>query len=316
MNSFRNQIGKPPLKVKVDPLLPEKGRRETVYDDLTSISIKRTQVRGGSTRTDDRHRLTAEEVVLYDTQGFEHTVTLINLSMGGAMISGDLSLELWQPVSLEFGDGGVIEACVSWIKDRRVGLEFTAETQFGCGQSERDAIIIETIQNSFPNEGRWRAQPTTAYEQMVAEKDARDMDQTRKRSNQRNTRRHSLIWTGEIHYNHDSHPVRLRNISETGALIEIDKDLPCGDELLLDLNEAGTVFAIVGWSRGGLTGLRFKTSYNLSQLASAKPKVASSSWQAPDYLRKKIPSTSQWASHWETPSLAHVAEDLAGFLKR
>lgn len=316
MNSFRNQIGKPPPKVEEDPLLPEKGKREAIYDDLTSISIRRSQVRGGSTRTDDRHRLTAEEVIIYDHNGFDHTVTLINLSMGGAMIHCDLSLELWEPVSLEFGDGGVIEACVRWIKGKKVGLEFTAETQFGCGQSERDAIVMETIRNSFPNEGQWQAEPQSAFEQMVSAREALEQDRERRRSNQRAIRRHPLIWTGEIHYNHDSHPVRLRNISETGALIEIEKELPYGDELLLDLNEAGTVFATVSWSRGGQSGLAFKTPYNLSQLASAKPKIATSGWQTPDYLRKAVPPASRWASHWETASLRHIAEDLEGFLKR
>ena len=60
--------------------------------------------------------------------------------------------------------------------------------------------------------------------------------------------RHPLSWSGTVHFSHDSQPVRLRNISPHGALIESPLAYPIGAELYLDLEEAGSLFATVSWS--------------------------------------------------------------------
>jgi hypothetical protein len=59
--------------------------------------------------------------------------------------------------------------------------------------------------------------------------------------------RHPLIWSGDILFNHDCIPARLRNISATGALTECDAVFPPNAEVLLDLCEAGQHFARVSW---------------------------------------------------------------------
>ena len=63
----------------------------------------------------------------------KHVVELINLSGGGAMISGELNLMLWDHVELRARRAmDEIECAVRWIKDDRIGLEFAHETRLDC----------------------------------------------------------------------------------------------------------------------------------------------------------------------------------------
>lgn len=310
MNSFRDSIGKPRPQREPEPLLLDKGQHQTREDDLTSVSIRRHAHRGGTTRNGDRHRLTSEDVVVFTDDGSEHVAKLINVSQGGAMIEGDLDVELWQPLALDFGDAGTLECAVRWIRDNRIGVEYVTETQFGCDPAMRDTILLETIRKSFPSyavRGVDVGQSTSAGEH-----------KKRPGSETRISRRHPLIWSGEIHYMHDTHEVRLRNISESGAMLECDKLLPVDAGLLLDLGKAGQVFAFVSWCRGGQVGLAFEEPYDVSRLAEARPQVSSEQgkWQAPDYLRKSPHAGSPWADRWQSPSIEQLREDLEGFLGR
>lgn len=312
MNSFRDSIGKPPVAREEVELLPDKGEHRTRFDDLTSVSIKRAAHRGGNTRTGDRHRLTDHQIRFICSNGATHTAELINLSQGGAMIKTSLELELWQPLTLDFGDGGHLECAVRWVRDDRVGLEFAMETQFGCDPALRDRILLAAIRKSFPQHA--------ARQIDVGQSDEKaDRRSRRSHNDTRVAKRHPLIWTGEIHFEHDTHAVRLRNISETGALIECDINLPVDAGMLLDLGDAGQVFSFVTWSRGGQAGLLFEEPYDLAQLAEARPKVASSDvsgWQAPEYLRKMPNAASPWGDHWQTATLDELGEQLEGFIKR
>jgi hypothetical protein len=122
--------------------------------------------------------------------------------------------------------------------------------------------------------------------------------------------RHPLIWSGIIHFDHQSTPVRLRNISSGGALVEGPLVLPVGASLLLDLDEAGTIFAVVQWVRGELAGLQFEVPYDLAKLAKSKPEVAGPRWVAPDYLRVDQSASSPWAKQWGRKDLAGLHRSL------
>lgn len=311
-NSFRESIGKPPEPREDVELLPEKQDKAARFDDLTSVSIKRSAHRGANTRAGDRHRLKSHEINIFDCKGRDHTAELINLSQSGAMIKTALELDLWEPITLDFGDGGNLECAVRWVRDDRVGVEFASETQFGCDPALRDRILLAAIRKSFPQHA--------ARQIDVGQSDEKADRKTRRSNNDtRVAKRHPLIWTGEIHYEHDTHPVRLRNISETGALIEGEVSLPVDAGMLLDLGAAGQIFSFVSWSRGGQAGLLFEEPYDLAQLAEARPKVVSSDvsgWQAPDYLRKRPHASSPWGDHWETATLDELGEQLEGFIKR
>jgi hypothetical protein len=128
--------------------------------------------------------------------------------------------------------------------------------------------------------------------------------------------RHPLIWSGVIHYDHESTPVRLRNISSRGAMIDSGATFPEGAEPLLDLGEAGTLFATVSWVHGDQAGLSFNEPFDLNQLAKAKPEIAPMSWEKPAYLRADGTSSSPWDEHWHRMSVDELGQELDGFLKR
>ena len=317
MKDFRDRLRLTPEADRVaGPLLRPKDAKRLAAreDDLTSVSIPRHETRWKNMRDDERHRLKSEDCVITTIDEERRIVQLVNLSGGGAMVASDYVPAYLEPIIVDLGDGGEIEAAVRWVKDGRIGLEFASETQFGCDAATRDALLLDTIRKSFPSanlDGMTHA-PSAFTAKEHGEETPRQP---------RSARRHPLIWCGEVHYDHDTHPVRLRNISETGALVECKTRLPTEAGLLLDLGGAGTIFATVSWSRGGQAGLRFEQAFDVSKLAEAKPQVKSG-WQQPDYLvahnmqlRDNVPEPSPWSQHWQAPSIEALREDLEGYLK-
>ncbi len=304
MNSFRDAILGGKSAAPTNPLVGEKHGKDSAGDDLSSVGIARDAIRSANHRDGDRHRLSAETAtIVYQCK--THEVELVNLSGGGAMIAADIKPRLWDRVDLILGEGSALECAVRWIRGDRIGLEFAHETRIECDPEQRAALLLDVIHRSFPQAS------LPASQDQPAAKPAEPADASR-----RGDVRHPLIWNGEILWRHDSHTVRLRNISESGALIDSKIDFPEGAELMLDLGEDRQLFATVGWSRGGQAGLVFKTKFNLSKLAAAKPEVAEG-WLRPNHLRGTgEDQSSPWASEWQRSSIESLREELEGFMKR
>jgi hypothetical protein len=290
--------------IQPSPLVETKKPKGAKGDLLDSVKVARRESRRGNTRGNDRHRLPSEQVVVKHG-GNTQRVQLINLSGGGAMIEGPLNAKLWDRIDLQLGEGSAIECAVRWIRDGRFGLEFAHETRIECAPDEQAALLRETVARSFPD---------VSFE--VPETNAAPVRQTGDQDEVRRERRHPLIWSGQIHHDYQSTPVRLRNISSTGAAIECNVPLRVGAEPLLDLGEAGQVFATVTWVVGDQAGLKFQQSYDLSQLSRAKPDVAPATWEAPSYLKPDSPVVSPWADEWGRMSLGELRDELEGFMKR
>lgn len=302
MNSFRSAVltGQ---GLKKDPVLRGKSARGSKDDDLTSVEVSRDEARSTNHREDDRHRL-ATETARARFNDEEHEVDLINLSGGGAMIRADFAPRLFERVDLILGDDGEIECAVRWLRDDRVGLEFAHETRIDCDDSSRAELLLDVIHRSFPG---ILIEPREAAEPAEPTPEARDEEA------RRGGPRHPLIWSGEVHYNHSSERVRLRNISATGALIETSLTLPEGAELLLDLGHAGQIFATVSWTRGDKAGLRFEKGFDLKQLAKSQPQLAAThAAAAPSFLNVNSADESPWSHR----SLTEIRDDLEGYLKR
>ncbi len=252
-------------------------------------------------RDDVRHRLSRETATVgYD--GAMVDADLINLSGGGAMIEAGFSPALWDRVDLYLGDGNPIECAVRWLRNGRIGLEFAHETQIDCTPEERDALLLEVIRRSFPDLHLGCSETTRAK--------ADPVDVSR-----RGPRRHPLIWNGKIAWQQQARTVRLRNISTSGVLIDSPFDFPEGTDLTLDLGKSGQYEATVGWSRGGQAGLVFKSPFELSALAAARPEVAPQSWKRPAYLDRCADESSPWESGWDRSALADLRTNLEGYLK-
>lgn len=306
MNDFRDRIraGRP----SGEPLLREKAKspraeasRAAEEESFADVAISREAIRQANHRDADRHRLESELVEL-SHDGRTQPVTLINLSGGGAMIEGADELKLWDRVEFRLGGTASLEAIVRWVRGTRFGLEFAHETRIDTGQEELTTTLLAVIARSFPDVAR--AQGDVIPAAVGAETAPEHKDQAEREL------RHPLIWSGIVHFDHDSSPVRLRNISSSGALVECTAVYPVGAELLLDLGEAGSIFATVNWARGDQCGLHFRTPYDLAELAKARPQVATSRWQAPDYLRDDTSQQGPWKSQWAQADLGELHRQL------
>jgi EAL domain-containing protein (putative c-di-GMP-specific phosphodiesterase class I) len=96
--------------------------------------------------------------------------------------------------------------------------------------------------------------------------------------------RHSLIRTGTIEVGGEALPVRLRNISAGGAMVECDRAMIPETPVRLDLDEAGTLDAEVRWSSHGRVGMRFAAPFTLSRLARRAAPRAATKVLRPSYL--------------------------------
>lgn len=310
MNSFRSAIltGK---GLKGDPVVRAKKTHGAEADDLSSVEVPRGETRSHNHRDDDRHRL-EHETARARFEGEEYEVDVINLSGGGAMIRADFSPRLWERVDLIFTEGSEIECAVRWIRSDRVGLEFAHETKIDCDPEKRDALLLEVVRRSFSDVTISTARPETAP---APTEPTTDDDDTVANS-RRTERRHPLIWKGTLLYNHSSERVRLRNISEHGALIECPVACKLGAEVYLDLEEAGQHFATVSWACGDKLGLKFETPFDLNQLGDTKPEIAPSLMTRAGPSGRTIDQDNPWADGWQRQSLDELRDDLEGFMKR
>lgn len=278
------------------PLLRTRKRRSSgppsraaEEESFAEVSIRREAIRQANHRGSARHRLD-NEVADVTHDGRTQTVLLVNLSGGGAMIEGAADLKLWDVVSIRFGDCDAVEAAVRWIRGSRIGLEFAQETRIGGAGGETVQMLQAIIRRSYPD-----IAPALDPCEEVETGSACPEDRQQRDEEVERDIRHPLVWSGRIHFDHSTIDVRLRNISEGGALIECGRTLPLDAELLLDLDKAGSFFATVNWAHGDAAGLRFHERFDLQQLAAARHALAPARWTAPDHLRDSGGSASPWS---------------------
>jgi hypothetical protein len=310
MNNIRQQIlgGERPERRS---LLGKKRKKGADGDaGLASVAISREAHRTTSSRDGDRHRLPHHEVrVVHKRKSY--SVQLVNLSGGGAMISGDLHPMLWDRVDLHLAEGGKIECVVRWIKADRIGLEFEHETRLDCDDEARAKLLRAVMEQNFGDveiKKRKRRKTDQAEETKITVEASSGDDK-------RGGRRHPLIWSGSLHYDFETLPIRVRNISEAGAMIECQAAIPVGAEPLVDLGDAGTIFATVTWAVGDEVGLKFHEPFDLNQLAKSKPEVITANWQRPGFVKPASAWDSPKAEDWDRMSLEELQESLEGFLK-
>jgi hypothetical protein len=293
--------------LNAEPLLPAKCPRGAKMDGLESVGVPREEpkLRQDSRRA-DRHRL-ANESVRLTYRGRKHEAQLINLSGGGAMLNGRFRPRLWDRVDLHLGEEGTIECAVRWLRGDLIGLEFAHETRLDCTADEVASIMREVIARTFPDV-RFESQPVDEPEAAAAPQPSSEEHRTEAR--------HPLIWAGVLHYNYQSTPVRVRNISSTGAMIECSEPVAVGAEPVLELNDEATISATVQWCVGDQVGLRFHGSFDMQLLGRSKPEVAPAKWMRPSYLQSGAEKAdSPWDPRWKRLSVNELNQELEGFLR-
>ena len=222
--NIRAQIFGPPERG--EPILKTKQPKGVRPDELHSIPVPRSEGRRGDMRQQDRHRLSQESALLTH-DGTTADVELVNVSGGGAMVSGPFQPMIHDKVQLQLGPEGTIECMVLWIRDGRIGLEFAHETRLDCSEDEQATVLREVITRSFPE---------VEFESPA--------DETAD-SDHRRAPRHPLIWSAVLHHDFESTTVRVRNISSTGAMIETRVPVRVGAEPTLELSATAFVSSTV-----------------------------------------------------------------------
>jgi hypothetical protein len=98
--------------------------------------------------------------------------------------------------------------------------------------------------------------------------------------------RHGLIRLATLQWGETSLPVRLRNISTGGALLECDRALPQDEAVELHLPGCGRFQADVRWSQSGRLGIRFSQPFDMARLGPTRPQSSSVKVLKPDYLEE------------------------------
>jgi diguanylate cyclase (GGDEF)-like protein len=98
--------------------------------------------------------------------------------------------------------------------------------------------------------------------------------------------RHSLIRNGTLFAGKESWPVRMRNISAGGAMIESGRPLAAGSAAELDLGDNLRLAATVRWAHDGRLGLQFAEAFDLSRLGKTRRELPEVRMLKPDYLHE------------------------------
>ncbi len=96
--------------------------------------------------------------------------------------------------------------------------------------------------------------------------------------------RHGLIRLASLNWEGQVFPVRLRNISSGGALLESERGLAPGALVELDLAGCGLLRAEVRWSQAGRLGLRFDEDFDVTRLAPTRSPPSNVKVLRPNYL--------------------------------
>ena len=284
-----------------EPLLQGKNPKGAKADTLHSVTVRREMRRASNGRAEDRHRLSGEHARLTHN-GCDVEVELINLSGGGAMVEGPFEPMIWDRVDLHLGNHGTIECAVRWVRDGRVGLEFAHETRLDWPSDQVAIVLRHVIERTFPHiefpdSGERPPEPQGELD-----------------DEHRAAPRHPLVWNGTLHHDYQSTPIRVRNISRTGAMIESSVPVRIGAEPLLELTEAASLSATVEWAVGDQVGLRFHTPFDMNMLTDSRPSMVPE-WMPPAYLDSETPAANV-QDHWGRLDLYQLRDELEGFLKR
>jgi hypothetical protein len=247
---------------------------------LTKIAIRRQEARITDQRCEDRLRDIVETTtIVFRRKKYE--VRVVNVSSRGAMIDAPDEPRIGEKLDILFTPNNKTRSVVRWVRENRMGVEFLNET-----------IFWDTAQASGPvfrADGEERPAP-----RQVVDREPRQ----------------TLLRSGTLYWSGISIPVRLRNISASGARIDSEQQLRPGAEVELDLGAAGFQYAEVRWSKDGQIGLRFAAEFDLDSLApaavAAPAPCAPAEVLKPAYLETERQPDSPWAARFERLKLSDL----------
>lgn len=224
------------------PLVVSKARGKRAKEaSLTGIPVPRAESRSSNQRAEERRRDLVDTTTVYFRRQ-KYDAGVVNVSTAGVMIDCAIEPRIGESVDIQFADCNRTRSVVRWVRDGRIGLEFLDET-----------IILASLK---------------VKEHVLG---ATDGDGEKQKPISTRSQRHGLTWSGTLYWTFEAFPVRLRNISATGAMLEGDCNLEPGAKVRLNLAEAGTVPGEVRWRQGGAIGVSFDEKFDVRNLAQCRP---------------------------------------------
>jgi len=129
----------------------------------------------------------------------------------------------------------------------------------------------------------------------------------------RRAQRQTLIWKGVLRHDNQSHQVRVRNISATGAMIESPARLRVGTGVLLELSDSISIPATVQWSVGYQLGVSFQAPFDLSLLTQTRPVTGQAAWAPPSYLDRAVQAA--WERRLRRLSPKQLRDEFKGYIR-
>jgi len=245
------------------------GARKARNGSLAGIAVRREETRRCNQRGDDRHVELIERAVVRFQRKL-HEVTVRNVSARGAMIEGELLPRIGARVDIRFAACNETGCVVRWVRGRRIGLEFDRETLVIGEGDERRRLVSGRRQGEQPTlELRKRRAP-----------------------------RQSSMLVARLHWLNGSTPVRLRNISAEGAMIQAGEDVDEDREIVLEIPDIAAIPGRVRWCRTGQIGIHFDEPLDLATLIRPAQRAETVGYVKPDYLRSEGDPNSPWAARW------------------
>lgn len=234
---------------------------------LSGIRIRREEARKVDQRREDRHLNVIDQAVIRHKRRTRE-VRVLNVSSRGAMVASDLVPGIGDPIDIRFADCNRTSCFVRWVRDGKIGLEFARETLIiGADSAER------TVSGRRAGE-----QPELAVKAERAP-------------------RQCLILRGELHWRAGSMPVRLRNISKDGVMLEGTQNIDPPSQVVLELPGGVAIEGHVRWCRSKQIGINFNSTFDIAEVARPRDEEEHQpDYLKPDYLRSDGEPDSPWSA--------------------
>lgn len=241
---------------------------------LTAIAIPRQEARRTNQRRDGRHsNLVNSATITFRRKRLE--VEVLNVSAHGVMIRTDIEPRVGERLDIQFPDCNRTICFVRWRKGDQVGIEFISET----------ILIAPPGAGDLVAGGRRKGEEPPRVELKADRPD-----------------RHKMMLRGVLHVGIESVDVRLRNISEKGAMLDCAEDFLIGTPVVLELSGGGAlaVQGCIRWCQSGQIGVLFDQPFDMQLLAdggaSRDDGIARTRYVKPDYLTSEGEEDSPWAA--------------------
>jgi hypothetical protein len=168
-------------------------------------------------RNQERHLRILRVGVIF-IDGRRELCLIRNISSGGLMAHVYSSVVAGQEVAVELKTNQRVHGRIAWVKDSNAGVAF-----------DEPVDIAELLANPPVLDNGWRPRPPRVEVQRL----------------------------GTLRAGAQTRRIRSRDVSQSGAKLEIDQPLQVGADIVLTLENFRPIAGVIRWQEGGVCGVEF-----------------------------------------------------------